>query len=127
LSFSTTGGVAKIAGCELASGVSRDVASRGEAGGAHEDARCVCEDGRDDAASTVGAAFGIPGALGAQEGGLVAICAIFGLPAQVAVAMSLIKRVPDIVFGAPSLLGWQVLEGRALLARDVSVQGYQGK
>jgi putative membrane protein len=74
-----------------------------------------------------GAAFAIPGALGAQEGGLVAICAIFGLPAQAAIAMSLIKRVPDFVFGAPSLLGWQVLEGRALLARDVSVQGYQGK
>ena len=74
-----------------------------------------------------GAAFAIPGALGAQEGGLIAICAIFGLPAQAAIAMSLIKRVPDFVFGAPSLLGWQVLEGRALLARDVSVQGYQGK
>jgi putative membrane protein len=74
-----------------------------------------------------GAAFAIPGALGAQEGGLVAICAIFGLPAQAAVAMSLIKRVPDLVFGAPSLLGWQMLEGRALLARDVPVQGRRGK
>jgi len=73
------------------------------------------------------AAFAIPGALGAQEGGLIAICAIFGLPAQAAIAMSLIKRVPDFVFGAPSLLGWQVLEGRALLARDVPIQGYQGK
>ena len=50
-----------------------------------------------------GAAFAIPGALGAQEGGLVAICAIFGVSAQAAVAMSLIKRVPDLVFGAPSL------------------------
>jgi len=59
-----------------------------------------------------GAAFVIPGALGAQEGGLVAICAIFGVPADVAIAMSLIKRVPDIVFGVPSLLGWQLLEGR---------------
>src|SRR5271165_405902 len=74
-----------------------------------------------------GAAFAIPGALGAQEGGLIAICAIFGLPAQAAIAMSLIKRVPDFVFGAPSLLGWQMLEGRALLARDVPVQGYEGK
>jgi putative membrane protein len=63
-----------------------------------------------------GAAFAIPGALGAQEGGLVAICAIFGVPADVAIAMSLIKRVPDVVFGVPSLIGWQILEGRALLA-----------
>ena len=74
-----------------------------------------------------GAAFAIPGALGAQEGGLVAICAIFDVSAQAAVAMSLIKRVPDLVFGAPSLLGWQMLEGRAMLARDVSAQGHRCK
>ncbi len=64
-----------------------------------------------------GAAFAIPGALGAQEGGLVAICAVFGIPADVAIAMSLIKRVPDIVFGVPSLLAWQVSEGRTFFAR----------
>jgi putative membrane protein len=61
-----------------------------------------------------GAAFAIPGALGAQEGGLIALCAIFGVPPEAAIAMSLIKRVPDLVYGAPSLIGWQVLEGRAL-------------
>jgi putative membrane protein len=65
-----------------------------------------------------GAVFAIPGALGAQEGGLIAICAIFGLPAEAAIAMSLIKRVPDVVFGAPSLLGWQMLEGWTLFAVD---------
>jgi putative membrane protein len=74
-----------------------------------------------------GAAFAIPGALGAQEGGLVAIGAIFGVPAQAAVAMSLIKRVPDLVFGVPSLLGWQMLEGRVLLARDAQAEGRRGK
>ena len=73
------------------------------------------------------AAFAIPGALGAQEGVLIAICAIFRSPAQAAIAISLIERVPDVVFGAPNLLGWQVLQGRALLVRDVPVQGYQGK
>ena len=74
-----------------------------------------------------GAAFAIPGALGAQEGGLVAICAIFGVSVQAAVAMSLIKRVPDLVFGAPSLVVWQMLEGRAMLARDDLVQGHRCK
>ena len=63
-----------------------------------------------------GAAFAIPGALGAQEGGLVAICAIFGIPADIAIAMSLIKRVPDFVFGIPSLLAWQMSEGRTAFA-----------
>jgi hypothetical protein len=38
------------------------------------------------------------------------------LPADVAIAMSLIKRVPDVVFGAPSVLGWQMLEGKALFS-----------
>ena len=61
-----------------------------------------------------GAAFLIPGALGAQEGALIAICAIFGVPAQAAIALSLIKRVPDLVFGLPGLIAWQAIEGRAL-------------
>ncbi len=61
-----------------------------------------------------GAAFAVPGGIGAQEAGLVVICAIFGVPADAAIAMSLIKRAPDLVFGVPALIGWQVLEGRAL-------------
>ncbi len=70
-----------------------------------------------------GAAFAIPGALGAQEGGLIALCAIFGVPADVAIALSLIKRVPDLVFGVPSLIGWQVLEGRALQSLPAQPEG----
>jgi putative membrane protein len=74
-----------------------------------------------------GAAFAIPGALGAQEGGLVVLCAIFGVPAGAALAMSLIKRVPDLVFGIPSLIGWQLVEGRALLGLAASGEGGQGQ
>ena len=70
-----------------------------------------------------GAAFAIPGALGAQEGGLIALCAIFGVPADAAIALSLIKRVPDLVFGVPSLIAWQVLEGRALQGLPASAEG----
>jgi putative membrane protein len=74
-----------------------------------------------------GAAFAIPGALGAQEGGLIAICAIFGVPADVAVAMSLIKRVPDVVFGVPSLLAWQMLESRAFFASGRAAEERRGQ
>ena len=74
-----------------------------------------------------GAAFAIPGALGAQEGGLVAICAIFGVPVQAAIAMSLIKRVPDLVFGVPSLVGWQMLEGGLLVARHSPAESHRGE
>jgi putative membrane protein len=59
-----------------------------------------------------GAAFAIPGALGVQEGGLIVLCAIFGLPPEAALAMSLVKRVPDLVLGVPGLLAWQAMEGR---------------
>jgi putative membrane protein len=62
------------------------------------------------------AAFVLPGGLGVQDGALVAVCALFGIPAEVALAMALIKRVPDLILGAPSLLGWQALEGRHYLA-----------
>jgi uncharacterized membrane protein YbhN (UPF0104 family) len=62
------------------------------------------------------AAFILPGGLGVQDGTLIAACAIFGVPADVALAMSLIKRVPDLVLGIPSLVAWQVFEGRRLLS-----------
>jgi putative membrane protein len=60
-------------------------------------------------------AFVLPAGLGVQDGALVAASAIFGIPADVALAMALIKRVPDLVFGIPGLFSWQVLEGRRLL------------
>jgi putative membrane protein len=59
-----------------------------------------------------GAAFAVPGALGAQEGGLIVLCAIFGVPPAAALALSLVKRIPDLVLGVPGLLAWQVMEGR---------------
>jgi putative membrane protein len=59
-----------------------------------------------------GAAFVVPGAFGAQEGGLVVLCAIFGIPPEAALALSLVKRIPDIIIGVPGLMAWQVMEGR---------------
>ena len=37
---------------------------------------------------------------------------IFGLTPEVALAVSLIKRVRDFVLGVPALATWQVMEGR---------------
>ncbi len=59
-----------------------------------------------------GAAFAIPSALGAQEGGLVLLCAVFGISPEQAVALSLAKRAADLVLGVPSLVAWQLLEWR---------------
>ena len=69
------------------------------------------------------AAFMLPGGIGVQDGTLIAAAAIFGVPVEVALAMALIKRVPDLVLGIPSLLLWQALEGRRLFARRRSVGG----
>lgn len=61
-------------------------------------------------------AFMLPGGIGVQDGALIAVCAIFGVPAEVALAMALLKRVPDLVLGIPSVVAWQAFEGRRLLS-----------
>jgi putative membrane protein len=69
------------------------------------------------------AAFMLPGGIGVQDGTMIAASAIFGVPAEVALAMALIKRVPDLVLGIPSLLLWQALEGRRLFSQRNSASG----
>jgi putative membrane protein len=63
------------------------------------------------------AAFLVPGALGVQEAGFVAICAAFGIPAAPALALSLVKRVPELVLGPPFLYVWHAHEAKALRRR----------
>ncbi|MCJ2104302.1 lysylphosphatidylglycerol synthase domain-containing protein [Methylobacterium sp. E-041] len=58
------------------------------------------------------AAFPIPSGLGVQEGGFVIVGALFGIDPGTAIALSLAKRVPDVVLGLPSLIVWQNLESR---------------
>ncbi len=64
-----------------------------------------------------GAAFMVPGALGAQEGGMILFGALLGLPADLALAVSLTKRVRELALGLPGLAAWQWVEGRRLLSR----------
>jgi uncharacterized membrane protein YbhN (UPF0104 family) len=73
------------------------------------------------------AAFVLPAGLGVQDGALIAACAIFGIPPEVALAMALIKRVPDLVLGVPALVGWQALEGKRLLAHGRLRAGADGR
>lgn len=73
-----------------------------------------------------GAAFAIPGALGAQEGALIVLCAIFGIPAEQALAVSLLKRFADLAVGIPGLIGWQTLEGARLRSRFSNDHGEAG-
>ena len=57
-------------------------------------------------------AFMVPNALGVQEGALVLLGGLFGVPPDAAIALSLVKRARDLVIGVPALLAWQAIEGR---------------
>jgi putative membrane protein len=63
------------------------------------------------------AAFAIPGQFGVQEGGYLLLGGFIGLPADISLALSLLKRVRIIVLGVPALLAWQWAEGRRLWHR----------
>jgi glycosyltransferase 2 family protein len=58
------------------------------------------------------AAFVVPSGLGVQEGAYALLGPLFGLPAEAALALSLLKRARDITVGVPVLLSWQVMESR---------------
>ena len=59
------------------------------------------------------AGFAVPASLGVQEGGYVLAGALFGLPAEFGIAISLIKRLRDIVLGLPAFAAWYWLERRS--------------
>ena len=53
-------------------------------------------------------AFAVPGALGVQEGGYVMLGRVVGLEPETALALSLAKRVRELVLGIPGLIAWQL-------------------
>ncbi len=57
-------------------------------------------------------AFMIPNAIGVQEGGYIMLGALFGVGPDVSLALSLVRRGRDLLIGAPTLLAWQMIEGR---------------
>jgi putative membrane protein len=57
------------------------------------------------------AMFFVPGALGIQEGGYVVVGRLLGIPAEMGLALALIRRVRELVFGIPGLIAWQIIEG----------------
>jgi putative membrane protein len=56
-------------------------------------------------------AFAVPAGLGAQEAGIVLVCAAVGLDQPSAVGLALAKRMRELLFGLPALLGWNLWEG----------------
>ncbi len=65
-------------------------------------------------------AFAVPAGLGAQEAGIVLICSAVGLGQDLAIGLALAKRMREVLFGVPALLGWHLWEslGGLKTARD---------
>ena len=59
-------------------------------------------------------AFFIPGRVGVQEAAYTLLGGIFGIPPDVALSLSLMRRARDFVIAAPVLVIWQSLEARRL-------------
>ncbi|MCE5359491.1 flippase-like domain-containing protein [Candidatus Igneacidithiobacillus taiwanensis] len=56
-------------------------------------------------------AFFMPGALGVQEGGFMLFGAVVGVPADLALVYSLLRRFRELFLGLPLLLSWYMMEG----------------
>lgn len=52
----------------------------------------------------------VPGALGVQEGGYVLLVGLYGMPPETGLALSLTKRIPDLLIGVAGLTAWMGLE-----------------
>jgi putative membrane protein len=58
------------------------------------------------------AGFAVPGALGVQEGGYIVVCGLFQLSPDIAIALSLVKRLREVSLGLPALAAWYLMERR---------------
>ncbi|MBW4051076.1 MAG: hypothetical protein HIU85_06355 [Proteobacteria bacterium] len=56
--------------------------------------------------------FLVPAGLGVQEVSLVGFGALLGVNGDLALALSLVKRMREILFGVPALVSWYWVEGR---------------
>jgi hypothetical protein len=59
----------------------------------------------------------VPVNAGVQEAGYAGLGAIFGVPPELSLAVSLVRRARDVVIGVPILLIWQYVEMRRLRVR----------
>ena len=59
-------------------------------------------------------AFVVPAGLGVQEATLVLFGSALGISNELALAVSMAKRVREVLCGLPALISWQWMEGRRL-------------
>jgi len=61
--------------------------------------------------------FAVPGAFGVQEGGILLLGAMLGIPPETALALAMVKRVREFAMGVPAIIGWSLMETRWLQRR----------
>ncbi len=61
-------------------------------------------------------AFIVPAGIGVQEAGFVLFGHMLGVGVDLALAVSMVKRLREVLCGVPSLVSWQWIEGRRLRA-----------
>jgi putative membrane protein len=59
-------------------------------------------------------AFVVPAGIGVQEAGLVLFGQALGISGELALAVSMAKRLREVLCGLPALISWQWMEGRRL-------------
>ncbi len=59
-------------------------------------------------------AFFVPGRVGIQEAAYTILAGIFGVPPEIALSLSLLRRARDFVIAVPVLLAWQGVEAKRL-------------
>jgi putative membrane protein len=64
--------------------------------------------------AVIAVAFVVPGAAGVQEAGYVGLGAVFGVPPDIALSVSLLRRAREVGWGLPVLGIWQWQEVRRL-------------
>ena len=62
--------------------------------------------------AVLAAAILVPGYAGVQEAAYAGVAPLFGQPAELALAVSLLRRARDVALGVPILLAWQLVEVR---------------
>jgi putative membrane protein len=73
------------------------------------------------------AAFVAPMGVGVQEASYALVGPLFGLPADMSLALSLLKRARDLAIGLPALLVWQAFEGHRLVKGSSSQNDLVGR
>ena len=63
------------------------------------------------------AGFVVPGALGVQEAGFILVCGLFHIHPDMAIALSMAKRLREMSVGVPGLVAWQLAEGKRLVRK----------